>query len=260
MAEDILILEGERIDSTGFGNLRLIQMKSEFCYGVDAVILADFAATRGGRTDHGVPGYKKVNICDLGTGTGIIPLILSHKLAEAHITGIEVQENSAKRAVRNVEMNRLEERVDIVCGDVSDDKLMKEFAGKFDIVVTNPPYFENGNGLSNSNDARFIARTETTATLDDFVRVASRLLGDRGELYMVHRPFRLADIMESMRRYKIEPKTIRMCAGKAGEAANIVLIHGIRNAGMELKVMPELYVHKDDGSYTDEIERIYERK
>lgn len=237
----------ERIDQMGFGKLCLIQDSDEFCYGVDAVILADFAAKTA---------KKKRAICDLGTGTGAIPLILSHKTEAERLTGIEVQKNSYELALRNVEMNGLSKRVEIMNLNVKD---IKE-RDCYDVVTCNPPYAEGGKALLSSLDAKAIARHEILGDLKDFMNAAARLLKDRGELFMVHRPSRLVDIMCIGRELRLEPKTLRMVCPREGEAANIVLVHFIKGAGRELKVLPDLYVYGENGTYSDEIQSIYERE
>ncbi len=244
----------ERIDSIGFGDLRLIQKPEEFCYGVDAVILADFAA-----------GCNPKTAVDLGTGTGIIPLILSHKTEALHIVGLEVQQASYDRACRNVEMNKLSERLKMICGDVKDIAiagLLLEAAGApegVDLVTSNPPYMVNGSALTSDNPAKAIARQESSAKLEDFVASAAKLLKRRGHFYMVHRPSRLVDIMCSLRAHKLEPKELRMVAPKPGAEPNIVLIHAIKEAGAELRVLDTLFVHEISGEYTKEINDIYGR-
>lgn len=285
---DIKIKEGERLDNIGFADLRLLQKPEEFCYGVDAVILADFAASGGGRWDE--CGYRgDVYAADLGTGTGIIPIILSHKVKAARkIVGVEVQDGSFDRACRNVEINGLQERLVMVQGDVSDKKLAakvkslisemdvdrkdgndesekadnnKLFKG-FDIVTCNPPYTEGGKGLDGKNQAKFIARTETTGTLEDFIRTAAALLKDKGDFYMVHRPSRLADICCICRKYRIEPKAMRFVSPAAAEIPNILLFHGVLGGGRELKIRQPLAVYETiDGKkdFSQEIKKIYER-
>ncbi len=268
--EKIFIQNGERLDNIGFGELMLIQKPDEFCYGVDAVLLSDFAASGGGRyraesygrADAGYSG--KVSVLDLGTGTGIVPLILSHKISSAvKIVGLEIQAASAERAIRSVALNRLSDRIKILCGDVSEsgtlDKLSEMAGGAFDIVTTNPPYFESGKGPISNNKAKMIARTESTGTLEDFISAASKLLKDKGDFYMVHRPARLVDICCLCRKYKIEPKAIRMVSPREGEEPNILLLHGVRSGGRELKVRKPLAVYNADGGYTHEINMIYER-
>jgi len=245
----------ERVDLTGFGDLKLIQNPEEFCYGVDAVILTDFASK--------ILNSKKppARIIDLGTGTGIIPLILSYKLNGTEglrVTGIDVQENSVDRAIRMCKLNGLENTLDFMTEDVKDFASRHEnLKGAFDVVITNPPYVERGSGMKSDNVPKMIARHETTATLSDFICTAAELLKDRGDLFMVHRPQRLVDIFCEARRFKLEPKFVRMAHPKAGEPANIALIHMVKNGRPELIMLPPLAIHGEDGEFTEELEEAY---
>lgn len=238
----------ERIDDIGFGNLKLIQKPSDFCYGVDAVILSDFTARLS---------KKKKAIADLGTGTGIVPIILSHKTDAEVLTGFEVQEDSYKRALRNIEINGLSERLEFVNSNVKD--IPDEFYGKYDTVTMNPPYMEGGRGLVNPKDSKMIARHEILGSLEDFISAASKLLDNRGELFIVHRPSRLADIFVLGRKYHLEPKDMCMVNPREGEAPNIVLVHLIKGAGKQLKVLPSLNIYNINGGYSDDVLEIYER-
>ena len=254
---ELLLLEGERLDEIGFGELKLIQKPEEFCYGVDAVILADFAARNMNR------GRGKTGIvADLGSGTGIIPIILQHKASLDKIYAVEVQEASYKRINRNISMNKLEDKLEAVHSDVL--HLLEhrpELKNLCDVVTSNPPYFmAGGHGLTNENDAKRIARHETTAKLEDFIRVTASLLKDKGELFMVHRPSRLVDICELCRKYKLEPKTLRFVAPNKNRGPNIILVRAVKYGNPELIVEDPLYVYKEEEkSYTDEIMTIYER-
>lgn len=238
----------ERIDNIGFGGLKLIQKPADFCYGIDAVILADFAAKLS---------KKKYAIADLGTGTGIIPLILSHKTGAEEICGIEIQPDSYERAVRNTIINGLEQRIHMINCNVKD--IPSNLKGKFCVVTSNPPYMQKGSGIINDFEPKTIARHEIYADIEDFIVAAAFVLADRGEMFMIHRPARLADIMYYARKHNMEPKTMRFVCPKQGKAANIVLIHCIKNAGKELKLMDNLYVYDETGGYTDEILNIYEK-
>jgi tRNA1Val (adenine37-N6)-methyltransferase len=244
-----MIYDGERIDDIGFGNLRLIQKPEDFCYGIDAVLLATFAEVRkGGR------------VIDLGTGTGVIPLILSHRTEAAEIVGMEIQKGAYERGLRNIALNCLEERVRLIHGDIKrlvKEKMVDKYS--FDAVLTNPPYVKSGGGLKNKESARTIARHETTAELSDFIGEAGLLLKDRGDFYMVHRPNRLVDICILCRRHKLEPKELRLISPDRDTAPNILLIHCVKHGRPELKFLDPLYVYNQDGSYTAEIIRLYER-
>ena len=243
----------ERIDNIGFGGLQLIQKPDEFCYGVDAVILADFAA----KCD---PHFA----VDLGTGTGIIPLILSAKTDAQRVVGLEYQEGSFGRACRNVELNGLSKRLGMVRGDVKDPEAIERVKAALgdeeaDLVTCNPPYMESGSALTSANEAKAIARQECIAGLNDFVAAAAKLLGRRGHFCMVHRPSRLADIICALRANNLEPKEMTLVAPKPGTEPNIVLLHAIKGAGAELKVTDTLFVRDESGEYSKEINRIYGR-
>ena len=241
----------ERIEDTGFGNIRLIQDTDGFCYGVDAVILADFAYRMR-------PDFKMA--VDLGTGNGIIPFILSHKNADAGFIGIEIQEAAVKLAERSCALNGLQSRMKFVTGDVAslDRKVLGE--QEVDVVTCNPPYFARGGGIPPGNEGRFIARHETTADVEAFIKAAAEILGGRGDFFMVHRPSRLVDIFCGCRKYGLEPKTMRYVVPRTGEIPNIVLIHCTAGGGRELRMMKELPVYGPDGRYSDEIMVIYERQ
>ena len=245
---DIWLKKGERVDDVGFGGLFLIQKPAEFCYGIDGVLLADFAELKKGN-----------RAVDLGTGTGIIPLILSYKSEGTELWGLEVQEASFERALRTVALNGLTHRIHLICSDVKEAVAILG-AGSFDTVISNPPYNSNKDGLKNVNMAKTIARHEITGTLEDFIESASGLLKDRGDFYLVHRPSRLVDIFILARKYRLEPKTIRFVSPRFDEKPNIVLIHCVKNAGPELRFLDPLFVYDKNGEYTKEIQNIYERK
>lgn len=241
----------ERIDDTGFGGIKVIQ-KPGLGYGVDSVLLAAFAA--------GETGASRIKdgalIADLGSGSGIVGFVLCHKIKTVHVVGIEKRENACDRAKRAAELNGLQDRIQFVMSDVTDYKS----AEKYDAVVSNPPYFRQDAAIPCATDDKFVARHETTANIGDFASAAARLLEAGGDFWLVHRPDRLADIFQAMRDNGFEPKEMQMVVPRQGEAANIVLIHGIKNAGKELKILPEIVVHTENGGYTDLIERLYERK
>lgn len=237
-----------RTDDIGFGGLKLIQNPEEFCYGVDAVLLADMA-TKNIRFSKAV---------DIGCGNGIIPLILSYKNPNAHIIGIDVIETNVSMAKDSVRLNNLEDRIEIMHMDVLHvaEHLERE---SVELVTCNPPYFPKGGGIINGNVAKFTARQETTAQVDDFIKAAAYLLKDRGHLVMIHRPSRLVDIISSCRAHKLEPKEMRFITPREGEVANMVLIHCIKNGGKELKLMTNLNVHDSGIGYTRELLDIYEK-
>ena len=237
----------ERIDDIGFGGFRLIQDTEGFCYGVDAVLLADFADLPEG-----------CRVADLGCGNGIIPLILEAKFRPSYIAGIELQRGAASLAERNMELNGLSGKAEIFCCDVLEAPDMLG-AESFDAAVCNPPYFEKGRGPGNPSPALNAARSETSAGLGDFLMCASRLLKPRGKLCVIHRPSRLADLFEAGRACGLEPKILRMVAPRPSEAPNMVLACFVKGAGREIRMLPQLCVRNSDGSYSDELNAIYGR-
>ena len=238
----------ERLDDIGFGGYKLLQDPNKFCYGIDAVLLADFAKAS-----------KKDCIIDIGTGTGVIPLIIHHKSEAKRIVGIEKQEDSYNLAIQNANINNLTHEVEFKCMDVID--VRKHFkAGEFSLVVTNPPYTEKGRGPISPFDAKQVARHETTAGISDFIEAAGYLLSPLGSFCIVHRPSRLIDILYCCRQNKLEPKRLKFVAPKQGESPNIVLIQCVKNGGKELIVEPMLFVREPNGEYTNEINEIYERE
>ena len=248
----------QRIDDTGFGNIRVIQNKG-LGYGVDAVLLAAFVA---GET--GARGIRAgARIADLGTDCGIVAFILTHKVRGSVLTGIEKREEAARRASDAAVMNGLEDRVRIINADIIDIKEgpgYEQLHESFDAVVSNPPYFRRNSAIPSSSEDRYTARHETTADIGDFAGTAGCLLGRGGSFYLVHRPDRLADIFTALRANNLEPKEMQLVVPSAGEAPNIVLIHSVMGAGPGLKLLPEIVVHSENGGYTEEILRIDERQ
>ena len=239
--------ENERIDDLQLNGLKLIQDPEAFCFGVDAVLLSDFADVKRGQ-----------KVLDIGTGTGIIPILLAGKTKAGSLVGLEIQGKMAEMAARSVELNGLENRVSIVTGDIKDYR--KYFSkASFEVVVSNPPYTNKGCGLVNPYDTKAISRHEIMCSLQDVVRAAADLLSPGGQLAMVHRPERLADIICCMRECGIEPKYLRMVHPKPYKKPTMILIKGNRGGNPELKVMDPLYVYNADGTYSEEINRIYGR-
>lgn len=239
--------EDETLDDLQLKGLRLIQKKEGFRFGVDAVLLANFAKVKRG-----------MRVIDLCTGTGIVPFIIAGKTEAASITGIEIQEEFVEMANRSVKINDLVHRVSFINGDLKDEKNIKTIE-KANIITVNPPYKLANSGILNPTDKMAVARHEVCCTLEDVIVASRRLLKDNGRLYMVHRPERLADILCLMRKHKIEPKTIRMVHPNTKKAPNIVLVEGQRDGGAFLKWEPPLYVYNDEGGYSEEIDRIYGR-
>ena len=235
----------ERIDDLQYKGLKIIQNTNGFCFGVDSVLLTEFAKDM----------KKNKTIVDLGTGTGIIGILLSKKVEASKVIGIEIQKDVAEMASRSVELNNLQNTMQILNEDVKNLSLEKN---SFDYVVTNPPYKKVGTGIINKEDKQIISRHETTVNLDEWIKVASNLLKDNGAIYMVHRPERLNEIIENLRKYRLEPKRIRFVYPKISKDANLVLIKAVKYANSFLKVEKPLIIYNEDGSYTDEILKIYE--
>jgi len=239
------IKDTERIDDLHRNGYQIIQDPKRFCFGVDAVLLSGFAASKKGE-----------KVIDLGTGTGIIPILMEAKTEGEHFTGLEIQPESAEMAKRSVLFNDLDEKIDIVCGDIKEaDKLFK--AGSFDVVTSNPPYMNDGGGLKNDYGPKAIARHEILCSLDDVAKAASWLLRYGGRFYMVHRPHRLADIICTLRKYKLEPKRLRFVQPYQDREPNMVLIEAASGGKSMMKVMPPLIIYKEDGTYTEETVEIY---
>ncbi len=245
--------EKERIDDIGFSGFRLIQRPDWFCYGIDAVVLADFAKMKIGCV-----------AADLGCGTGIIPLILKHKYSPSKVYGIEVQPEVADLAVRTVELNGLQAEIEIVNTSVISAAEKLEEAGvqkgSFDAVVTNPPYVSGGGGIKSDEPHKAIARHEIVSKLENFVACAADLLKHRGDFYMINRPNRLVDVVWLCRKYKLEPAEIRFIQPSEGKKPNIFLIHCVKNGGKDLKFLDPLKVYGPDGKYSEEVLAMYERR
>lgn len=237
--------DGERLDDLQIKGYRIIQHPGRFCFGMDAVLLSAFAKVRKGEC-----------VLDLGTGTGILPLLLEAKTEGKHFTGLEIQKESADMAARSVAVNGLEEKIDIVEGDICMASSLFG-ADSFDVVTTNPPYMTGQHGLVNPQSAKAVARHEILCTLEDVLRESARLLRPRGRFYMVHRPFRLAEILDYMRRVGIEPKRMRLVYPYVDKEPNMVLIEGMRGANQRMTVEAPLIVYQKGGSYTEEILRLY---
>lgn len=239
--------DDETLDDLQLKGICVIQKKDAFRFGVDAVLLANFAKVK-----------KGARVIDLCSGTGIIPFILAGKTDAANITGIEIQEPMVDMAKRSVEFNNLQHRLEFINKDLKDIEFLKKLP-KVDVVTVNPPYKLKNSGIINMNDENAIARHEICCTLEDVIKAAKGVLKDNGRIYMIHRPDRLADIICTMRQYKIEPKLIRMIQPNFKKAPNMVLIEGQNNGGTFLKWEAPLYIYNTEGGYTEEIDRIYGR-
>lgn len=245
----IQLKENERIDDLELKGLKIIQDENGFCFGIDAVLLSDFAKNV----------KKDATVLDLGTGTGIIPILLSAKSNASQIIGIEKQEEVCEMSKRSVKLNKLENKIKIVNEDILNlHKIYNK--NTIDVIVTNPPYKKASTGIINEEEKKIISRHETTANLEDFIKVSSELLKDKGEFYMIHRPERLVDILTIMRKYKIEPKEMRLVYSYEDKPPKMVLIKGVKCGKAFLKLRENLYIYKENGEYTDEIYKIYGKK
>lgn len=245
--KDNLVRSDENIDDLQLNGLMLIQKKDGFKFGIDAVLLSDFANVK-----------KKHKVIDFCTGTGIIPFLLYGKYSPIHITGIEIQDDMVEMAKRSVELNNID-NINFINIDLKDINYLKTLE-KVDIVTVNPPYKLNNAGIVNPSDKLSIARHEIMCNLEDVIKASRTVLKDNGRLFMVHRPERLIDIFMLMRKYKIEPKRVRMIHPNKNKAPNIVLVEGQRDGGAFLKWDTPLYVYNKNGSYSEEINRIYGRE
>ena len=240
-----MLKPNERIDDLQRNNYRIIQDPERFCFGMDAVLLSGFAKAKEG--DH---------VIDLGTGTGIIPILMEAKTKASNLVGLEIQPESADMAQRSVELNHLEKKIRIVTGDIREASSIFG-AATFDVVTSNPPYMTEHHGITNEKSPKAIARHELLCTLEDVISQAAKLLRPGGSFYMVHRPFRLVDIMVLMREYHLEPKRIKLVYPYIDKEPNMVLIEGLRGGRPRLTVEKPLIVYQSPGVYTDEIYNIY---
>ena len=242
----IELKENEKIDDLELNNLKIIQNKDWFCFGMDSVILSNFAKNIKNNS----------NVIDLGTGTGILPILLSQKTNAKKIVGVEIQEEVANMAQRSIYLNNLENKIEIICEDLKNIK--KTYKNKtFDVVVTNPPYKKIGTGIINENKNKLISRHEISANLEDFINISSYLLKDLGSLYMVNRSERLVDVIQLLKKYKIEPKELTFVQPSINKEPNIFLIKAVKCAKSFLKINKPIYVYDENGKYSKEILKIY---
>ncbi len=243
--ETAVLRDGERIDDLERNGYRIIQNPAMFCFGMDAVLLSGFAQARRGE-----------RVIDLGTGTGIIPLLMEAKTEGEHFTGLEIQPEMADMAARSVALNRLQDRIDIVQGDIREASRLFGPAS-FDVVTSNPPYMAGGAGLTNPEAPKAVSRHEILCTFDDVARETARLLKHGGRFYLVHRPRRLPELFAVLRMYGLEPKRMKMVHPYAGRAANLVLLEAVRGGRPLLKAEAPVIVFRAPGVYSDEIRDVY---
>lgn len=244
MAE-IQLKENERIDDLQLSGLKMIQNNKAFCFGMDAVLLSGFAKAKPGDS-----------VLDLGTGTGIIPILLSAKTQAGKLIGLEIQPESAEMAGRSVALNALSERVQIVTGDIREARMLFG-ASVFDVVTCNPPYMIADHGIPNPADEKTIARHEVLCTLEDVVSQASAVLKPGGHFYLVHRPFRLAEIITKMCAHRLEPKRMRLVYPYADKEPVMVLLEGVRGGRPRMTVEKPLIIYREPGVYSEELRRDY---
>lgn len=243
----MMLSDNEQLDDLQLNDLFIIQKKDGFRFGVDAVLLSDFAKNTASK-----------RTLDLCTGTGIIPILMSAKTKTPEFCALEIQHDIADMAKRSVEYNKLSERIQVTEGDLKDAVKIYGKAA-FDKITCNPPYMKTNSAVKNDTDTLAVSRHEVLCTLEDVIKVSSELLKPKGRLYMVHRPSRLADIMCLMRKYKIEPKLLRLVASRQGKEPNLLLIEGMYQGGEELKLLNQLYIFDENGDYSEEINKIYGR-
>ena len=243
---NVEIKANERVDELGRNGYRIIQNPDRFCFGMDAVLLSDFAKVK--------EGDKVLDFC---TGTGIIPILMEAKTKASHFTALEIQEDSAEMARRSVALNQLKEKIEIITGDVKEaDKLFG--AASFQVVTCNPPYMIGQHGLINPDSPKAIARHEILCTSDDIIRQGARVLVPGGSFYMVHRPFRLVEIMATFTKYKLEPKRMQLVYPFVDKEPNMVLIQATKGGKSRITVEKPLIVYEKPGVYTREVMELYE--
>ena len=242
----IKLYPDERLDELQRCGFKIIQNPKKFCFGMDAVLLSGFARARTGE-----------KVLDIGTGTGIIPILMAAKTKGRHFTGLEIQHESAGMAIRSVAYNHLEERISIVEGDIREAGKLFDPAS-FDVVTSNPPYMVANHGLVNPDSAKMIARHEICCTLEDIAQQTAKLLKNGGRFYMVHRPFRMAEIIRVLSQYKLEPKRLQLVYPFVDKGPNMLLIECMKGGNPRVTVEPPLIVYREPGVYTDYVRRLYE--
>lgn len=238
---------GERLDDLERNGLMLIQHPGRFCYGVDAVLLSWFAKA-----------YEGERVLDFCTGTGVVPILMTAKTAASHFTGLEIQEEVAKMASRSVMLNHLGDKVSIICGDLKNTKTLFG-KGVFNVVTVNPPYMAGGSGPVGADYSKAVSRHEILCSLEDVIRESANVLVAGGRMYMVHRPYRLGDIICLMKQYKMSPRRLCMVHPKASQEANLVLIEGIRGGNTQIRVEAPLVLFDEDGQESKQIKMIHGR-
>ncbi|MBR1439839.1 MAG: tRNA1(Val) (adenine(37)-N6)-methyltransferase [Lachnospiraceae bacterium] len=245
MNKNIALKDGERIDDLQRNGYGIIQNSKKFCFGMDAVLLSGFAREAAGE-----------RLLDLGTGTGIIPILMEAKTKIPHLIGLEIQPESADMARRSVVLNGLEEKISIVEGDIKEADRIFE-AASFDCITSNPPYMIGQHGLTGDNEAKMIARHEVLVTFEEIAAVTEKLLRTGGHFYLVHRPFRLAEIMTTLSAHHLEPKRMQLVYPFVDKEPNMVLIEAVRGGNPRMTVEKPLIVYQEPGVYMPEILEVY---
>ncbi len=245
MSKQIEIKPGERLDDLQLKGLQIIQNPEKFCFGMDAVLLSHFAKCNNG-----------AKMLDMGTGTGIIPIIMAATTPVGCIDALEIQKESADMARRSISLNQLDDTIHIITGDIKEASSILE-PSSYDVITTNPPYMNDNHGLKNPDLPKAIARHEILCTLEDVIREGSKLLKANGHFFMIHRPFRLAEIITTLKKYKLEPKGLRLVHPYIDKEPNMVLLEAVKGGNPMIKIQPPLIVYDAPGEYTDEIYRIY---
>lgn len=242
-----MLRDDEEIDALNINGFNIIQHKSKFKFGMDAVLLANFVYTKRGD-----------KIVDLGSGTGIIPILIAAKSKDTYIIGIEIQKDMADMANRSILINELNDRISILNKDIRN---IEKIIGneKYDIVTANPPYLSFRSGFLKKDLSENISRYELNGKLEDFVKTTWRLLKFGGKFFMVHRADRIVDVLCTLRNYDLEPKKIQFVQPNKDERPNIMLIECKKGAKPGLTFMKPMYIYKNDGEYTEELLEIYNK-
>ena len=241
----INLSENERIDDLQIKGYRIIQDKTAFCFGMDAVLLSDFADIK-----------KNEKVLDMCSGTGILPILLAAKTQGKYFEGLEIQEKMARMAERSVSLNGLEERVGIRCGDVKEASMIYG-RDAFDVITCNPPYMNQNHGLKNPDEPKAIARHEVLMTFEDACAQAFAVLKPGGRLYLVHRPQRLSELITTLKKHRMEPKRLRFVHPYIDEPANMVLIEAFKDGREQMRIDSPIIVYSAPNVYTKQIYDIY---
>jgi len=242
---EIKIYENERIDDLQSKGLKIIQSKDQFAFSTDAVLISDFSKVK-----------RIEKVLDIGTGNGVIPLLIYSRYSPKEITAIEIQEVLADRAKRNMALNNLHDKINVILGDINNYKELFENQA-FDVIVSNPPYRKVGHGEMNENINYRIAKHEVALNLEGLMKAVKYLLKDRGKFYFIHRADRIGEIISELRINRLEPKNIRFVYSKPGVNAHLVMVEAVKNSNPDVKILPPLYLYDNDGNISEEINQIY---